>query len=121
MHLINIDGKLCDTLMEKCPYYSVQVIPENTYPGQTEEVRTVAVKATIVVAKTLSDEDVYKLTAAIFDHKEDIAAENAQGTKLNLKTATSIQTVPYHAGAARYYKEHGIDVVTDRDFDLEED
>ena len=118
MHLINIDGELCENLLEQCPYYQVQEIPANTYPKQKEVVRTVAVKATLVVSKDVSEEDVYKLTAAIFDHKDAIKKENAQGEKLSLETATSVTTVPYHSGAAKYYKEHGIEVKTDKDFDL---
>ena len=35
------------------------------------------------------------------------------GAELKLETATSITTVPYHAGAAKYYAEHGITVNTD--------
>ena len=118
MHLINIDGELCENLLEQCPYYQVQEIPANTYPKQKEVVRTVAVKATLVVSKDVSEEDVYKLTAAIFDHKDAIKKENAQGEKLSLETATSVTTAPYHCGAAKYYKEHGIEVKTDKDFDL---
>ncbi|MDY5703654.1 MAG: TAXI family TRAP transporter solute-binding subunit [Lachnospiraceae bacterium] len=118
MHLINIDGELCENLLEQCPYYQVQEIPANTYPKQKEVVRTVAVKATLVVSKGVSEEDVYKLTAAIFDHKDAIKKENAQGEKLSLETATSVTTAPYHSGAAKYYKEHGIEVKTDKDFDL---
>lgn len=118
MHLINIDGELCENLLEQCPYYQVQEIPANTYPKQKEVVRTVAVKATLVVSKDVSEEDVYKLTAAIFDHKDAIKKENAQGEKMSLETATSVTTAPYHCGAAKYYKEHGIEVKTDKDFDL---
>ena len=52
------------------------------------------------------------MTAAIFDHADEIAAENAKGNELTLDNATSGMTVPFHKGAARYYKEHGMNVDT---------
>ena len=53
---------------------------------------------------------VYKLTAAIFDNAEAIAAENAKGAELSLENATSGMTVPFHAGAAKYFAEKGVTV-----------
>jgi TRAP-type uncharacterized transport system substrate-binding protein len=45
---------------------------------------------------------------------KDITAENAKGAELSLKNATGITTVPYHKGAAKYFKEQGITVSTDK-------
>ena len=50
--------------------------------------------------------------AAIFDHADEISAENAKGAELSLENATSGMTIPFHKGAARYYAEHGITVDT---------
>ena len=111
--LIPIDGDLADTILASCPYYKKLEIPANTYPGQTDPVETITVEATIIVAASADPDIVYDLTAAIFDHKDQIAAENAKGEELSLENASSITTVPYHEGAARYYAEHGITVNTE--------
>lgn len=113
VYLINIDGSVRDNIMTNCPYYEALEIPAGTYPGQDEAVNTITVKAVILVAATASDEDVYNITSAIFDHTEDITVENAKGAELSLENATSTKTVPYHAGAAKYYAEHGITVSTE--------
>ena len=113
VNLINIDGTVRDKILSKCPYYKTYTIPANTYPGQTEPVSTITVQATVVVSAQADEDTVYKLTSAIFDHVDDISKENAKGAGLKLETATSITTVPYHAGAAKYYAEHGITVNTD--------
>lgn len=99
--------------LSKCPYYKTYTIPADTYPGQTDPVNTITVQATVVVSAQADENTVYKLTSAIFDHVDDITKENAKGAELKLETATSITTVPYHAGAAKYYAEHGITVNTD--------
>lgn len=109
-YLVNISGELRDKLIAECPFYSPLKIPAGTYSGQTEDVETITVKATVIVAKYLDDETVYNMTAAIFDHAEDIAKENAKGKELNIIGATSGMAVPFHPGAARYYAEHGVEV-----------
>lgn len=115
VHLINIDGDLRDKILKEDPYYTALQIPANTYPKQTDPVDTITVKATVLVSASLSDDLVYQLTAAVFDHADDIAKENAKGAELNLKTATEGMEAPFHKGAARYYKEHGIIVNTSED------
>ena len=52
----------------------------------------------------------YKLTAAIFDNIDAITAENAKGAELSIENATSGMTVPFHAGAAKYFAEKGVEV-----------
>ncbi len=110
--LIPIDGELREKLMDICPYYAPLDIPADTYPGQPEPVKTITIKATLIVDADLDDDAVYDFTAAIFDHAEEIALENAKGAELSPENATSGITVPFHEGAARYYAEHGISVNT---------
>ncbi len=112
-YLVPIDGDVAEKLMEACPFYTVFEIPAGTYAGQTDAVKTVTVKATLIVSASASEEDVYNLTAAIFDNAEAIAAENAKGTELSIENATSGMMVPFHAGAAKYFAEKGVEVAVD--------
>ena len=66
------------------------------------------IKATVLVSKNLDLNTVYKLTAAIFDHSQDIARENAKGKELSVSSATQGIDIPFHVGAAKYYAEHGV-------------
>lgn len=109
-YLVPIDGEVADALMASCPFYTVYEIPAETYAGQKEAVKTVTVKATLIVSASASEEDVYKLTAAIFDNIDAISAENAKGAELSIENATSGMTVPFHAGAAKYFAEKGVEV-----------
>ena len=112
-YLVPIDGAVADSLMASCPFYTTYVIPANTYKGQTEDVTTITVKATLIVSANASEDDVYKMTAAIFDNIDAITAENAKGAELSIENATSGMTVPFHAGAAKYFAEKGVTVVTE--------
>ena len=39
-----------------------------------------------------------------------LTKENAKGAELSLENATSGMTVPFHAGAAKYFAEKGVNV-----------
>jgi len=109
-YLVPIDGAVADALMASCPFYTVYNIPAGTYAGQTEDVQTVTVKATLIVSASASEEDVYNLTAAIFNNISAITAENGKGAELSIENATSGMTAPFHAGAAKYFAEQGVTV-----------
>ena len=111
--VVPIDGEIAEKLMEANSFYTVYKIPAGTYENQSEEVATVTVKATLIVSADASEDDVYKLTKAIFENTEDIAKEHAKGAELSLENATEGLSVPFHAGAAKYFKEKGIEVAVD--------
>ncbi len=110
--LVPIDGDIADKLMADCPFYTTYTIPAGTYTGQTEDVKTVTVKATLIVSAKASEDDVYALTKAIFDNIDAIAAENGKGAELSIENATSGMAAPFHAGAAKYFAEKGVNVET---------
>lgn len=112
-YLVPIDGEIGNKLIASCPFYTTYSIPAGTYPGQTEDVSTVTVKATLIVSASASEETVYKLTVAIFDNIEAITKENGKGAELSVENATSGMTAPFHAGAAKYFAEKGVTVQTD--------
>ena len=109
-YLVPVDGAVAEKLMASCPFYTTYKVPKGTYNGQSEDVETVTVKATLIVNATASEEDVYNLTAAIFNNIDAITAENAKGAELSVENATSGMTVPFHAGAAKYFAEKGVQV-----------
>lgn len=111
-YLVPIDGDVADKLMADSPFYTAYTIPAGTYAGQTEDVVTVTVKATLIVSASANEDDVYNLTKAIFDNAEAIAAENGKGAELSIDNATSGMTAPFHAGAAKYFAEKGVTVET---------
>ena len=111
-YLVPIDGAVADALMASCPFYTTYSIPAGTYNGQTEDVTTVTVKATHIVSASAKEDDVYKLTKAIFDNIDAITKENGKGAELSIENATSGMTAPFHAGAAKYFAEKGVTVET---------
>ncbi len=111
-YLVPIDGEVAEKMMADSPFYTTYDIPAGTYPKQDADVTTVTVKATLIVSASASEDDVYNLTKAIFDNVEDITKENGKGAELSIENATSGMTVPFHAGAAKYFAEKGVTVNT---------
>lgn len=109
-YLVPIDGDVAENVMANCPYYTTYTIPAGTYNGQSNDVQTITVKATLIVTADASDEDVYNLTKAIFDNIDAISSENAKGRELSIENATSGMTAPFHKGAAKYFEEKGVTV-----------
>ena len=112
-YLVPIDGEIAAALMASNSFYTAYTIPAGTYAGQDADVVTVTVKATLIVSADADEETVYKLTKAIFDNIDAIAAENGKGAELSIENATSGMTAPFHAGAAKYFAEQGVTVATE--------
>lgn len=111
IYLVGLDSEHIDSLIADCPYYSKNVIAADTY-GLAEDVETVAVGAVVIARDDVSEEDVYNFVSAIFENQETITNAHAKGAELDLEFATSVTAVPYHAGAAKYFAEKGLDVST---------
>ena len=109
-HLVAIDGELADKIMASCPYYTKYIVPAGTYDGQTEDVATITVKATLIVSANLDEDTVYEMTKAIFDNIEAIKGVHAKGAELSIENATSGMAVPFHKGAAKYFAEKNVTV-----------
>ena len=109
VYLVSLDDEHVAKLIEQSPYYSKNVIPADVY-GTDEDITTVAVGAVVLARDDAPEIDVYNFVSSIFENADEVAAAHAKGEELDLKFATSISEVPYHPGAAKYYKEKNITV-----------
>ena len=110
-YLVSLDDEHIDALLAQSPYYSKYVIPAETY-GLESDTTTVAVGAVVIARDDVSEDDVYNFCAGVFDNIDAITAVHAKGGELDLGFATSVTSVPYHPGAAKYFAEQGITVPT---------
>lgn len=111
VYLVSLDEEHIAKLVEECPYYTQNVIPADTY-GLEADVTTVAVGAVVIASDDVADEDVYNFVSTVYENIDAITTAHAKGAELNLEFAGSVSSVPYHAGAAKYFEEKGITVPT---------
>jgi TRAP transporter TAXI family solute receptor len=88
--------------------YQLVTIPKGTYPKQDKDVGTIGYHTHVVAACSLSPDVVHKFTAAIFAGRANMGAVNKDAARLTPQIMAQSIGVPFHAGAARWYKEQGI-------------
>jgi len=88
------------------PYVPL-TIPAGTYSGQDAAVATAGVGNFLVTRADLSDDLVYAMTKAMYEHLPEMAAAHAAAKAISVKSATTGSPVPLHPGAERYFKEIG--------------
>ena len=109
IRLLNVDGAAAQRLTSTYSAYSMVTLPAGTYSGQTEDVQTVGVKAVLLASDELPAKQVQKLTELLFSSREGL--EEQLGLPLDAEQdAVEGVGIPFHAGAAAYYKAAGITV-----------
>ncbi|MBU5478134.1 TAXI family TRAP transporter solute-binding subunit [Eubacterium sp. MSJ-13] len=112
IRILNIDDKCLKKLLAAYTCYSKYQIPANTYAGQTESVTTIGVKSVLLASDNLSENAVKQLTKTLFTHTRDLQYATSLELVNDEKTAVEGIDIPFHSGAAAYYKEKGITVKT---------
>lgn len=107
LKFVSVPDDVVKSLTSKYPFFTAYTIPAGTYKGQDADVKTIAVKATLVVGAEVSEKVVYDLTKALFENQPELAQANAKGKELKLEDAVKGISVPFHAGAEKYFKEVG--------------
>jgi len=92
------------------PAYKLVTIPKGTYAKQDTDVQTIGYFTHVIAACNLPEETVYKLTASLMPAKDQMSALYKDMAKLTPQVMSQEIGVPFHPGAAKWYKEQGITV-----------
>lgn len=88
------------------PGYPIKVSPGPGMTGIEKEQHAFAVENYIVVRNDLSEDIVYQITKALWEHCSELASFHAGLRSLTTEVFVSKEAlVPYHAGAIKLYKE----------------
>ena len=85
-------------------------IPAGTYPNQDDIIRTVMQPNFLAVRADVSEDTVYAMINAIFENLEVLWAASSAAESVTLDIALNGLSMPLHPGAARYYREEGIEI-----------
>ena len=111
VYLVSLDDAHIEELCKTSDYYTKNVISKDVY-GTEDDVTTVAVGAVILARDDVSEDAIYNLTKDIFDNASSLVSSHAKYGELSLDFGASVTSVPYHAGAAKYFAEKGYEVAT---------
>jgi TRAP transporter TAXI family solute receptor len=107
--LIPFDPEARKRLVERYPFFRPATIPAGTYRGQDQPYEGLDVGSMHLIAAADQDEElVYRLTRALYENRERVAAKHPAGRAINPRNAARDTGTEFHAGAVRYYREIGI-------------
>ena len=108
--LVPVTGPEIEKLIADNAYYRVATIPGGMYRGNDDDVQTFGVGATFVTSAKVSDDVVYAIVSAVFDNIDTFRGLHPAFANLDpAQMAKDGLSAPIHAGAAKYYAEHGLD------------
>lgn len=101
-----------DKMLKLNPSYKLITLPKGTYPKQDQDLKVIGFYTHVVVSCKLPADQIYALTKAIADNTSTLATVAKDIAKLKPAGMAADVGVPFHAGAAKFYKEAGITVKT---------
>jgi TRAP transporter TAXI family solute receptor len=94
------------------PSYQMITLPKGTYPKQDKDLQVIGFFTHVVASCKLPENDVYTMTKSIAANTATLATVARDIAKLKPPGMAVDIGVKFHPGAAKYYKEVGIDVKT---------
>ena len=107
VRLVPVDDKTMGELKRQNPGYNKLVIKAGTYPKQDKDVPVIGYSTHLVVACSLPEDVVCRLAQTMAAHVRAMAASNQALAGLTPKDMAVDIGVPFHKGAAKFYKEAG--------------
>jgi TRAP-type uncharacterized transport system substrate-binding protein len=78
------------------------MVPAKTYPGQSNDVTTIAATAVLVTRSDVSDGEADVVLRLVFENPDYLAAGSTHGTKISRRSGLRGITIPIHPAASRY-------------------
>ena len=106
--LVPADDRTLTELNKLNPgFYKKLVIKAGTYPKQDQDVPVIGYSTHIIAACSLPEDTVYKMTKAMAQNVDAMAAIVKSISGLTPKDMAVDMGIPFHKGAAKFYKEAG--------------
>jgi len=105
--LVPVDDKTMGELKKMNPGYNKLVIKAGTYPKQDRDVPVIGYSTHIVAACDLPEAMVHAMVKTMASHIDAMSAVNKSIAGLTPKDMAIDIGVPFHPGAAKFYKEAG--------------
>ena len=100
------------SMLKLNPSYKLITLPKGTYPKQDKDLQVIGFFTHVVASCKLPADQVYAMTKTIADNTNALATVARDIAALKPAGMAADIGVPFHPGAARYYKEAGISVTS---------
>ncbi len=97
-------------IQKQYPIWNRFVVKAGTYPGQKADINTVSQPNFLAVQPDVSEETIYLITKTIYENLPFLNNIHKATKAMSLERAINGLPVPLHPGAAKDYKEMGIEI-----------
>ena len=108
--ILDVTDEEAATLDGGAELWTRYVIPAGTYPGQSEDINTIAQPNFLAVHADIPEEHVYLFTKTVYENLPFLNAIHPATKAMSLEAALAGLPAPLHPGAIRYYEEAGVTV-----------
>ena len=102
--IISLDPEIIGKLTSLYPFYTRITIPAGTYPKQTADVQTVAVKAMLAATSNLPAGTVSNMLKVMYENQEALIAAHKQGNNITKDTGLEGMPLPLQKGTEQFFK-----------------
>ncbi|MBL8671328.1 MAG: TAXI family TRAP transporter solute-binding subunit [Alphaproteobacteria bacterium] len=95
-------------IQKAMPEFSLTSVPKGTYSQQTQDDKTVGIFNFAIIHKDLPDTLAYAIVKAVHENHADMVKGHAAAKETLPQNVKMNTFLPFHPGAAKYYKEKGI-------------
>jgi TRAP transporter TAXI family solute receptor len=108
--LLEIDENIMQDLVESFPYYTIEIVPAETYPGSEKDIFALSTRALWICNKDLDDDLVYEMLKVYYEELNLLKTIHVSLDQESKETALKGMSIPIHPGALKFYKEIGLEV-----------
>ena len=84
-------------------------IPKEIYKGMDADNKQATVMNLLVAHQSMDEKTAYNVVKTVFEHLDEFARVHKEAASFKLENQKTAATpIPWHPGAARYYKEKGV-------------
>lgn len=107
INLVPVDDKTMAALKKENAGYNKLIIKAGTYPKQAQDVPVIGYSTHIIAACDLPEQVVYNMVKTMAANVDSMSAVNKAIAGITPKDMATDIGVPFHKGAAKFYKEAG--------------
>lgn len=108
--IISFSDEDVKKIVQTYPFYSSFVMPAGIYKGQDYPVKNPSVWNTVICNPDVSEDLVYKLVKAVFQHKNYLEKIHPFAKYTTPENSILASPIPLHPGAIKYYRELGLKI-----------
>ncbi len=107
--IVSLDSVLPAMQRKYGSVYFRSVIGKGIYPGLTDNVPTIGVVNLMVVHRDFPADLAYQITKLVFERRGELAQVHPEAANITVAGLAARALLSVHPGAARYYRERGVE------------